>query len=257
MSSIQSCEQLELTFSAGMPPLRLLKPSGTYLKKKATRNLIMGILCLALFLVLFVTSIDGIPLYIDAGKYTTARGIALGLFIVGWYYYFLLQYWTYRRGIIGEQKVTRILSAALSNEYSLFNNVKLKETWGDIDHIVVGPTGIFVIETKNRKGKISYYGDNWEGVGRGSPSKQARINAMRLKEILASSASLESKPFWIQGVVVLADHRAEITERKPPEYVKVTRIDGLTDYIKSAPRRIGTREMGLIEAEITNKIELQ
>ena len=86
MSSIQSCEQLELTFSAGMPPLRLLKPSGTYLKKKATRNLIMGILCLALFLVLFVTSIDGIPLYIDAGKYTTARGIALGLFIVGWYY---------------------------------------------------------------------------------------------------------------------------------------------------------------------------
>lgn len=257
MGSIQRCGQLKLIFSAGLPPLRLLKPSGNYLKKKATRNLAMGILCLAIFLVLFVTSIDVIPLYIDAGRYTTARGIALGLFIVGWYY-FLLQYLNYRAGIIGEQKVTRILLAALSDEYSIFNDVKLKSMpGGNIDHIVVGPTGIFVIETKNYKGKISYYGDNWEGVGRRSPSRQVRINAMSIKKILASSASLKSKSFWIQGVVVLADHRAEITERGPPEYVKVTRIDGLADYIKSAPRRIEIREIELAEAEITNKIELQ
>jgi len=257
IGSIQSCEQLELAFSAGLPPLRLLKPSGNYLKKKATRNLTLGILCLAIFLVLFATSIDGIPLYIDAGRYTTARGIALGLFIVGWYY-LLLQYLNYRAGIIGEQKVTRILSAALSDEYSMFNDVKLKGmASGNIDHIVVGPTGIFVIETKNYKGKISYYGDNWEGVGRRSPSRQARINAMRIKKILASSTSLESKPFWIQGIVVLADRRAEITERRAPEHVKVTGIDGLADYIKSEPRRIEIREIELIKTEITNKIELQ
>lgn len=237
--------------------MRLLKPSGTYLKKKATRNLAMGILCLTIFLVLLVTSIDGIPLYIDVGRYTTARGIALGLFIVGWYY-FLLQYLNYRAGIIGEQKVTRILSAALSDEYSMFNDVMLKGmAHGNIDHIVVGPTGIFVIETKNYKGKISYYGDNWEGVGRRSPSRQARINAMRIKKILASSTSLKSKTPWIQGVVVFADHRAEITERRAPEHVKVTRIDGLTDYIKREPRRIGIREIELIELQITNKIELQ
>lgn len=237
--------------------MRLLKPSGNYLKKKATRNLTMGILCLAIFLVLFATSLDVIPLYIEAGRYTTARGIALGLFIVGGYY-FLLQYLTYRAGIIGEQKVTRILSATLSDDYSIFNDVMLKSiSGGNIDHIVVGPTGIFVIETKNYKGKISYYGDNWEGVGRRSPSRQARINAMRIKKILASSASLKSKPFWIQGVVVLADHRAEITERRPPEHVKVTRIDGLADYIKSVPRRIETLEIELIKTEIANKIELQ
>jgi hypothetical protein len=258
MGSIQSCGQLKLAFSAGLPPLRLLKPSGNYLKKKAARNLAMGILCLAIFLVLLVTSIDVIPSYIDAGRYNTARGTALGLLIVGWYYFLLLQYRNYRAGIIGERKVTRILSAALSDEYSMFNDVKLKSmASGNIDHIVVGPTGIFVIETKNYKGKISYYGDNWEGVGRRSPSRQARINAMRIKKILASSPSLESESFWIQGIVVLADYRAEITEKRPPEYVKVTRLDGLADYIRRAPRRIETREIELIKAEITNKIELQ
>ena len=154
--------------------------------------------------------------------------------------------------------MTRILSAALSDDYSLFNDVRVKSiSGGNIDHVVVGPTGVFVIETKNYKGKISYYGDNWEGVGKRSPSRQARINAMRIKNILASSASLKSKPFWIQGVVVLADHRAEITERKPPEHVKVTRIDGLADYIENAPGRIETSEIQLINAEITNKIQPQ
>ncbi len=237
--------------------MKLLKPSGNYLTKKATRNLAMGILCIAIFLVLFATSIDAMPLYIEAGRYNTARGIALGLFIVGGYY-FLLQYLKYRAGIIGEKKVTRILSDSLSDDYSLFNDVILKNTsGGNIDHIVVGPTGIFVIETKNYKGKISYYSDNWEGVGRRSPSRQARINAMRIKKILASSASLESKTFWVHGVVVFADNRAEITERRPPEHVNVTRIDELADYIKNTPQRIERQEIELIKAELTSKIELQ
>ena len=183
--------------------MRLLKPSGNYLKKKAFRNLAVGLLCLALFIVLLLTSIDMLPFYIDAGRYDTARGIALGLFIAGWYYFLFVQYQNYEKGIIGERKVTKILSASLSNEYSVFNDVNLESMKsGNIDHIVVGPTGIFVIETKNYRGKISYYGDNWEGVGRKSPSKQARINAMRIKKILASFSNLKSKPFWVQGIVV-------------------------------------------------------
>jgi len=235
--------------------MRLLKSSGKYLKKNAARNLAIGLLCLSIFLVLLVTSIDVLPLYIDAGRYSTARGTALGLLIAGWYYFLLLQYRRFRAGIIGEQKVTKTLSAALSNEYSMFNDVTLESmASGNIDHIVVGPTGIFVIETKNYSGKISYYGDNWEGVGRKSPSRQARINAMRIKKILTSSASLESRPFWIQGIVVLTDHRAEITEKKPPEHVKVTKIDELPDYIKSKPRRFESLEIEQIEAEIKSKI---
>jgi hypothetical protein len=255
--SMVSCALPKLTYSAGLSPLRMLKHSGNYLKKNAARNFALGILCLAIFLILLVTSIDVLPYYIDAGRYNTARGIALGLMIIGWYYFLVIQYRNFRAGIIGEQRVTRTLSTALSDEFSLFSDVKLKGIkGGNIDHIVVGPTGIFVIETKNIGGKVSYYGDNWEGVGRRSPSRQARINAMRIKKILASSASLRSRPFWIQGIVVIANHRAEITERKPPEYVKVTKIDELTDYIKSETRRFEDQEIEKIEAEIKNKIEM-
>jgi len=235
--------------------LRLLKPSGGHLKKNAEKNLAIGIMCLTVFLVLFITSIDGLPLYIDAGRYETARGIALGLLIVGWYYFLFLQYQTYEKGIIGERKVTKTLSASLNNEYSMFNDVNLENMKsGNIDHVVVGPTGIFAIETKYRKGKISYYGDNWEGVGRKSPSRQARINAMRVRKILTSSGQ-KSRLLWVQGIVVLADPRAEVTARKPPEQIKVFRLNELADYIVSQPRRFEAWEIGQIEAEIKNKIQ--
>ena len=235
--------------------MRLLKASGSHLKKIAERNLAMGIVCLIVFLVLFITSIDGLPLYIDAGRYETARGMALGLLIASCYYFLLLQYPNYRKGQIGERRVTKALSATLTGDYSLFDDVMLQSMkGGNIDHIVVGPTGIFVIETKNFKGKISYYGDNWEGVGRKSPSRQARINAMRVRKILTFSGQ-KSRPFWVQGIVVLADPRAEVTEKKPPEHIKVLRLDELADYIVSQPRRFEAWEIGQIEAEIKNKIQ--
>jgi hypothetical protein len=81
---------------------------------------------------------------------------------------------------------------------------------------------------------------------------------MKIKKILASSPSLESRSPWVQAVVALADSRANIVPpKRPPEHVTVTRIDKLVDYIKSEPRRIEVREIELIKAEVKSKVELE
>ncbi|UCB60961.1 MAG: NERD domain-containing protein [Candidatus Bathyarchaeota archaeon] len=236
--------------------MRLLKPMGSYLQNKANKYLVLGVVCLVIFLVLLATSIDVLPLYVDVGRYATPRGIALGLLVVGWFYFLLREYPSWRAGIAGERKVIKTLSSALSDEYSIINDIMLKSgVHGNIDHIVVGPTGIFVIETKNHKGRISYYGDNWEGMGRGRPpSSQVRINAMRIKKILDSSEGLKSKAFYIQGVVVFANDKAELIEKKPPGHIKVKRIDELAAYIKSEPKRFNAVEIRQIEMKIQDNI---
>lgn len=70
----------------------------------------------------------------------------------------------------GERTVSQVLSY-LTNEYIIFNNVLLKSNKvffdnikrsTQIDHIVVSPYGIFVIETKNYKGCI--FGDMMSSV---------------------------------------------------------------------------------------------
>lgn len=59
-------------------------------------------------------------------------------------------------GYLGEKKVVFVLSL-LGRKYKVFNDVFIPTANGttQIDHIVVSPYGIFVIETKNYKGWIT------------------------------------------------------------------------------------------------------
>jgi hypothetical protein len=96
------------------------------------------------------------------------------------------------KGIRGEELVAQEL-AGLSDEFMLLNDVMLDGGHGNIDHVVLGPTGVFVIETKNYTGKFVCYGDNWffQGYRRKYPrpsiSMQARNNAIALGNLLHSS----------------------------------------------------------------------
>lgn len=60
------------------------------------------------------------------------------------------------KGKIGENSVALTLSILQKDKYTTFNDIIIKngDTTSQIDHIVVSPYGIFVIETKNYKGWI-------------------------------------------------------------------------------------------------------
>jgi NADPH-dependent 7-cyano-7-deazaguanine reductase QueF-like protein len=74
--------------------------------------------------------------------------------------FFLFLIWSLFRsrikGLIGEKKVSSILSFLDGSKYKVINNIVLKsgERTTQIDHIVISDFGIFVIETKNYKGWI-------------------------------------------------------------------------------------------------------
>lgn len=58
----------------------------------------------------------------------------------------------WRKGTLGEHAVLTILES-LSDRYFVLNDVKTAT--GNLDHIVVGPTGLFAIETKNWRGLVT------------------------------------------------------------------------------------------------------
>lgn len=62
-------------------------------------------------------------------------------------------YFTWGRGAGAELVVKRSLMT-LSDDYKIINDFQTGK--GNIDHICIGPTGIFAIETKSYKGIISY-----------------------------------------------------------------------------------------------------
>ena len=91
-----------------------------------------------------------------------------------------------RKGRLGERLVTNLLRQ-LPDTYHLVNDVVVPGSGGNIDHVVIGPCGVVVIETKRLAGKIRCDGDRWyvNGRLRGSISAQANRGAAALRKFLA------------------------------------------------------------------------
>lgn len=231
--------------------MKILKLSGTYLKRKAYQYLILGVLCLFVFIVIFLTTDSFLPLYIDLGRYNTARALIMAFPLIGMPFFYRLHR-GYKQGFEGEKQVSKVLSSTLSNDYFLINDVQLvADKRSNIDHIVLGPTGIFVLETKNHSGKIICYEDSWTGIGQ-NPFTQARVNALRVYEVIKASGIFVSKLPWIQAVVVFPNKKAKLDIRKAPSNVKVLKTDELTNYITQETRSLSTQEIELMSKEILN-----
>lgn len=126
-------------------------------------------------------------------------------------------------GQIGERRVYSILTR-LPDEYYLYNNVLLKMKNGrtmQIDHIVVSPYGIFVIETKNYQGIIIGNGnsDQWRQNIWGNeyslynPEMQNLSHVSVLKQILPYKAGCNA-----HSIVVFMD-KARLNLRNIKESV--------------------------------------
>lgn len=84
-----------------------------------------------------------------------AAVVALGATLSVWQQMFGRRQTTeaWRQGAEGEQLTARILSR-LPDGYVVLHDVPMPRSRGNIDHIVIGPTGAFTVETKAYKGGI-------------------------------------------------------------------------------------------------------
>jgi len=80
----------------------------------------------------------------------------------------------FRIGAEGEERIGSVLDRISSRGYTLMHDVPLRG-YGNIDHIAVGPGGVFTIETKNAAGRVT--------IRRG----QLRVNGRRRPEHIAQA----------------------------------------------------------------------
>jgi len=73
----------------------------------------------------------------------------------------------WRKGAIGEEQVGKVLEPLRAQGYTLIHD--LDSGRGNIDHVVVGPNGVFIIETKAISGRL------W--VGRGGKLMRGKFEA--------------------------------------------------------------------------------
>jgi Nuclease-related domain len=134
----------------------------------------------------------------------------------------------YRKGIRGEELVSTLLGG-LSDEFYLVNDIMLPGQRGNIDHVLVGPCGVVVIETKHYRGVIRCDRDRWFVDDRPirNISRQVTGAAIAVRESLRSQcvAGHASSPRWVDGVVVFTNPLCRLEINRPgPTIVRCSEL---------------------------------
>lgn len=131
--------------------------------------------------------------------------LALAIALAGFTAWSARRLQSFLKGAEGEEQVARILSF-LPVDCTVFNDVQLDSGGPSFDHIVISPSGIFVIETKNWSGDITL--ENGKILCNGNapnrpPLKQVKEAAAALLDHL-NSAQCPDVP--IQPVVCFVNN---------------------------------------------------
>jgi hypothetical protein len=213
--------------------MRVLSKSGSHVRNQAWKNLAWAILSILVFGVAFLSILPKLLLLQFAILEYALLAVSLAALVA--FYVYLRRYRGYLGGLEGEKHVAKLLKSALNDDYYLLNDVYFHDGFGDIDHIVLGPNGLFAIETKNWSGSITCHGDNWQRQsGRhmgGSPSRQVKKNATRIRNAIEASDRLGHLKVWVEGIVVFVNRAAELHLHEPT--VQVLKLRELPNHISS------------------------
>jgi hypothetical protein len=133
----------------------------------------------------------------------------------------------------GESKVTEALKS-LPDEYIVLNDIVLPDRKGNVDHLLVGPNGVFVIETKNYLGFVKCEEEQWcvNGHRIRSLSKQVKRSSMAVRGCIASLfIGPQTRVPYVVPLLVFVSPHTRLKLFKPT--VCVLKLNELVEFIRN------------------------
>jgi Nuclease-related domain len=150
-------------------------------------------------------------------------------------------------GASGEEAVGRILERLEPDGFRTIHDRKIPGSRANIDHIVVGPTGVFVVETKSYEGRVRV---NWGRLMVGSWNKsqfidQVKREAAAVEPLVApigvtplicfyrGDLGWELFPTRLDGVRILGPHKLPKALLQAPTRLTPQQVISLSGRIES------------------------
>ena len=123
----------------------------------------------------------------------------------------------YRKGSRGEEEVARRLQV-LGDEWRVLHAIQVRETGTDIDHLVIGPPGVFSMNTKNHLGANVWVAEHVFMVnGQKQPYlRNSRSEGSRASKVLTRACGFTVN---VQPVIVVMANRLTIKSQPPDVFV--------------------------------------
>jgi hypothetical protein len=105
----------------------------------------------------------------------------------------------WRHGAQGERRTGRLLAPLERAGYQVFHDLAVPGSAANVDHLVVGPTGVYVIDSKRYSGQLRYSGGH---LWRGSRSLDRTLETLWWEATqVAETLAFGSRPSYLPGAV--------------------------------------------------------
>ena len=158
----------------------------------------------------------------------------------------------WQMGAFGEERTAKILMPLLKRGWVIVHD--LNRIKSNLDHVLIGPSGVFVLDTKNMHGTAQADGDRLSLTRPGEtrvayshdrPARQARAQGVDLNRVLRQRCQLSP---WVTAVVVLwADFPQQVVAGRSMSYVHG---DHLVDWLLAQPARLNANQIDQIAAAL-------
>ncbi|MEN2739215.1 DUF2510 domain-containing protein [Microbacterium sp. X-17] len=154
--------------------------------------------------------------------------------------------WSWYQGALGEIEVGSLLGA-LGPEWFVRHSVPIGADTKDVDHLVIGPGGVFAINTKHHAGASVWVGDHVLRVNNANTShlKIARSDALDVSRRLAGHVGF---PVPVTPVLAVFNARAlkdgRSTQNRP---IVVKDARQLVAWLRSQPAQLSPTKIELLK----------
>jgi hypothetical protein len=153
----------------------------------------------------------------------------------------------WRRGAAGERRTARVLAALERHGWAVLHDLAVPGSRANLDHLVIGPGGVFVIDSKQYRGRLQLdsSGRLWHGRYPFAPTLQAvSFEADQAAQVLPDpgvvvlpivavhGAQVPWGKVVVEGVPVVAVRRLPSMLRQLPAVLGPERVAGLADQAR-------------------------
>ena len=152
------------------------------------------------------------------------------------------------RGALGELAVGRVL-AKLGPQWHVLHAVPVGEGDTDIDHVVIGPGGVFTLNSKNHSGQnVWVAGRTFLVAGQKQPHiPKAEAEAQRAGKLLGRALASSVR---VTPMLVVVDPK-KITVRERPAQVVVVTASEVVSWLRRQPKVLSTDQVDQLAAAAT------
>lgn len=149
----------------------------------------------------------------------------------------------WRLGADGEERVGSSLDQLRGAGWHVEHDVRVGARGANVDHLAIGPPGVFVINTKAVSGKVWVAGSNLH-VNRHPTNfvEKQEYEAQRVRQCLV--AATRRRSLWVQGLIVLVNQRPVVKEA--PRHVAVLHISEVLPGLLRQPAKLSADEVAAL-----------